>query len=115
MTPRSSDVSNVLKFFDGPGPDYLNKSKFSMRGYNSNQQTTYQNNISMPSENYGRFDTYGVQVTETSDFDSMPFPLRTSEQTTEQNYFNDHIRRLDTNRNYESSDGGASLLDQINN
>lgn len=97
MTPRSSDVSNVLKFFDGPGPDYLNKSKFSMKGYSSNQYMTQHHNTSMPSDQNARFDTYGVQVTETSDLDSMPFPLRTSEHTTEQNYLNDHLKRFDTN------------------
>ena len=54
MTPRSSDVSKVIKFFDGPGPDIMNKSKFSYRGYSSNRQTTQQNNLSLLSDLFGR-------------------------------------------------------------
>ena len=55
MTPRSSDVSKVIKFFDA-GPDYLNKSKFSYKGYSSNRQTTQEalNNMSLPSDLFGR-------------------------------------------------------------
>jgi len=103
MTPKSSDVSKVIKFFDGPGPDYLNKSKFSMKGYSSNQYMTQPNNTSFPSDFYNRVDTI------TSDFDSMPFPLRSSENTTERNFFLEHIMRIDSLRNFDSSEAASKI------
>ena len=42
----------------------------------------------------------------------MPFPLRTSDNTTERNYFLEHIRRIDSLRNFDSSEA-ASKIDQL--
>jgi len=37
LSPNSSDVSKVIRFFDGPLPEHLERSRISLRGYNSNQ------------------------------------------------------------------------------
>ena len=61
---------------------------------------------------YNKSELFGRVDTLTSDPDSTPFPMRTSEQTTERNFVNENIKRFDSQRNYDSSEA-ASKIDHL--